>query len=102
MVDICPVCGLPKDLCVCEEISREQQKIRIRIETRKWGKTMTIIDGIDTKDFDLGDLAAKLKAMCACGGTAKNNVIMLQGDQREAAKRCLVKLGFPEENIEIQ
>jgi len=36
------------------------------------------------------------------GGTAKNNKIMLQGDQREAAKRCLVKLGFPEENIEIQ
>jgi len=38
MAEICPICGLPKDLCVCEEISKEQQRIRIRLETRKWGK----------------------------------------------------------------
>ena len=102
MTEICPVCGLPKDLCVCGEISKEQQRIRVRLETRKFGRAMTIIEGIDDKDTDLGRLAQKLKAYCACGGTAKNNQIMLQGDHREKVRKFLVKLGYPEENIEVQ
>ena len=57
MAEICPVCGLPLDLCVCEEIRKEQQRIQIRLETRKWRKEVTIVDGIDDKDTDLGRLA---------------------------------------------
>ncbi len=102
MAEICPICGLPKDLCVCEEISKEQQRIRIRLETRKWGKQMTVIDGIDPKEVKLSRLAQKLKTRCACGGTAKNNQILLQGDHRERVKEILIEMGFPEENIEVQ
>ena len=102
MAEICPVCGLPKDLCVCEEISKEQQRIRIRLETRKWGKQITLIDGIDSKEMKLSRLAATLKAKCACGGTAKNDQILLQGDHRDVVKETLIELGFPSENIEVQ
>ncbi len=103
MAEICPVCGLPKELCVCGEIAREQQRVRIRFERRKWNRGMTIIEGIEATDMPLSRIAQRLKAYCACGGTAKNNVIMLQGDQREKAKEFLVReLGYPEENIEIQ
>ena len=73
------------------------------METRKFGRPMTIIDGIDSKDQDLGRLAQKMKTFCACGGTAKNEQIMLQGDQRDRARMFLVQqLGYPQENIEIQ
>ena len=102
MAEICPVCGLPIDICVCGEISKEQQKIRVRLETRKFRKSMTIIDGIDDKDVDLGRLAQKMKTFCACGGTAKNGQIMLQGDQREKAYNLLIQLGYPEMNVEVQ
>jgi len=102
MAEICPVCGLPKDLCVCEEISKEQQRIRIRLETRKWGKKYTIIDGIDSKEMKLSRLATTLKSKCACGGTAKNDQILLQGDHRDVVKETLIELGFPSENIEVQ
>ena len=102
MAEICPVCGLPKDLCVCEEMSKEQQRIRIRVEARKWGKKYTVIDGIDSKEMKLNKLAATLKHKCACGGTAKNEQILLQGDHREIVRSLLVDLGFPEENIEVQ
>jgi len=102
MAEVCPICGLPKDLCVCEEISKEQQRIRIRLETRKWGKHMTVIDGIDPKEVKLSRLAQQLKARCACGGTAKNNQILLQGDHREKVREILVEMGFPEDNIEVQ
>lgn len=73
------------------------------METRKFGRPMTIIDGINGKDQDLGRLAQKMKTFCACGGTAKNEQIMLQGDQRDRARLFLVKqMGYPQENIEIQ
>jgi len=102
MAEICPVCGLPMDLCVCEEMSKEQQRIRIRLETRKWGKTTTVIDGINSKDMKLNKLATTLKSKCACGGTAKDEKIILQGDHRDVVKDVLVGLGFPVENIEVQ
>jgi translation initiation factor 1 len=102
MAEICPTCGLPKDLCACVEIEKEQQRIRIRLETRKFNKPMTIVDGIDEKNTDLPGMAKGLKGFCACGGTAKNGQIMLQGDHRERVRQFLVKLGYPENNIELQ
>jgi len=102
MADICPICGLPKDLCVCGEIGKEQQRIRIRREIRKWRKSSTIIDGLDKKDIDLASLAQKLKNFCACGGTSKNGQILLQGDHRKKVHQYLIRMGYTEENIDLQ
>ena len=102
MAEVCTTCGLPKDLCVCGEIEKEQQRIRIRLETRKFGRPTTVIDGIDEKTTDLSEIAHKLKAYCACGGTAKAGLIMLQGDHRDRVREFLIKIGYPAENIERQ
>ena len=102
MAEICPICGLPKDICVCDEISRQQQRITLRVETRKWGRPITIIEGLDSKSEDLHQLAKRLKSVCACGGTAKKGQILLQGDQRERAKDHLTDMGFPVDNITVQ
>ncbi|HDJ05078.1 stress response translation initiation inhibitor YciH [Candidatus Bathyarchaeota archaeon] len=102
MAEICPICGLPKDICVCREISKEQQRIRVRLERRRFRKLMTVIDGIDAKEIDLSRLAQKMKSFCACGGTAKNGQILLQGDQRTKAHAFLIRMGFPPDNIEVQ
>ena len=61
MAEICPVCGLPKELCMCEEIAREQQTVRISVDSRRYGKMVTVIDGIDENDIDIVDLAKQLK-----------------------------------------
>jgi len=101
MADVCSTCGLPKDLCVCGTISMEQQTVKVRMEMRKWGKPATIVEGIDGKSVNLPDLATKLKTYCACGGTSKNNSIILQGDHRDKVKKVLVGYGFPEASIEL-
>ena len=101
MAEICPKCGLPTDLCVCGTISKEQQRIRVHMETRKWKRPVTIIEGVDDKGFDIEDLTKKLKMVCACGGTTKSKQIILQGDHRNKAKYLLSQLGFPSENIEV-
>jgi translation initiation factor 1 len=102
MAEVCSTCGLPKDLCVCGEIEKEQQRIRIRLETRKFGRANTIVDGMDDRNSNLATLAQKLKSFCACGGTSKNGQIMLQGDHRDRVREFLIKMGYPEENIELQ
>jgi translation initiation factor 1 len=94
MSDICPKCGLPKEICVCEDIAREQQKISIAVDKRRYGKIMTIVNGLDPGDMDVDALVSKLKSTCACGGTIKDGKIELQGDHRTKVKETLEKMGF--------
>ncbi|MDO9326210.1 MAG: stress response translation initiation inhibitor YciH, partial [Methanoregula sp.] len=32
---ICPTCGLPKELCICEEVAKEQQRINVKVNKRR-------------------------------------------------------------------
>jgi translation initiation factor 1 len=101
MSNICPKCGLPKELCVCETIAKETQKVVVRIEKRAFGKKYTLIEGIDNTEIELSDLAKNLKSKLACGGTIKDNRIELQGNHKRRVKEILVQLGFAPETIEI-
>jgi len=92
--DICPVCGLPKELCVCDKIAREGQEIKIYTEKRRYGKMMTVISGMDSSDIDIDGLCRDLKKYCACGGTVKDKKIELQGNHKEKARKRLEELGF--------
>ena len=98
MVDIDPLTGLPKELLAMEEIIREQQSIKVRIEKRRYGKLVTLVDGIG-KSIDINDLAKQLKTKCATGGTAKGGIIELQGNHTKKVKDVLSEMGFP---VEIQ
>ena len=100
-MDICPKCGLPKDLCACETIAKEQQKIVIKSEKRRYGKKVTVITGFNDKTIDMEALVKTLKQKLACGGTLKNNTIELQGDHTQKVKKSLINQGFPEESIQI-
>ncbi|MDO8555777.1 MAG: translation initiation factor [Nanoarchaeota archaeon] len=102
MNTICTKCGLPQELCVCEIIAKEEQRIKVLGVKRKFGKITTVVEGIDQKQIDLKEVAKKLKSKFACGGTVKNNAIELQGDHRQDIKQELVKLGFAEETIDVE
>jgi translation initiation factor 1 len=91
--------GLPPELC--EQLVTEQQEIKIRLEKRRFGKEVTIIDGLNEKEVNLKKLASDLKRRLATGGTAKDGRIELQGDHRERVKEILIEMGFPEDNITV-
>jgi len=94
MSSMCQTCGLPKEVCVCEEIAREQQEIVVSTEARRYGKMVTIVSGMDAGDIDVKALAADLKSACACGGTQKDGKIELQGDHKRQVLDVLAKMGF--------
>ncbi len=95
--EVCPTCGLPKELCICEDIAREQQEVELYTDSRRYGKKVTIVEGIDTSDIDIDELATELKTKCAAGGTTKNGRIELQGSHIEKVKKYLEEKGFPVE-----
>jgi translation initiation factor 1 len=98
-MDICPKCGLPLQACVCEEIAKTEQRIKIELDKRRYGKVITLVTGL-SKDVDIKNIAKNLKSELACGGTVKNGIIEMQGDHSKKVKPILVRLGFPEETIE--
>ncbi|MFH1209570.1 MAG: translation initiation factor [archaeon] len=98
---ICEKCGLNKELCVCETIAKEDQRITIKTAKRRFGKLTTLVEGIDPKEINIKDVAKNLKSVLACGGTVKNNIIELQGNHIEKVKRELIKLGFNKNNIKV-
>lgn len=99
---VCDKCGLPEDLCVCEEISKESQRVKISTDKRRFGKVATIVDGIDDRDIDLKELSSLLKAKCACGGTIKDKTIELQGDHKEKVREILETIGYSSESIDVK
>ncbi len=98
---ICPKCGLPKAACVCEVIAREEQRIRVKLEKKRYGKFVTVIGGMDAKQVNLKDIAKRLKHELACGGTVKEGFIELQGNHLNDVKDKLIRMGFSADMIEI-
>ncbi len=98
-MEICPKCGLPKQACVCEQIVKGSQRIRVTIDKKRYGKIVTLVTGFES-GIDMKKIARSLKNALACGGTYKENTVELQGDHRKKIKEILVKLGFDEEFIE--
>lgn len=94
----CPDCQQPRDQCQCksqERIPGGDGIVRISRETKgRKGKGVTLIRGILLADKDLKALAKKLKAKCGTGGTVKDGVIEIQGDQRDLLVAELSQQGY--------
>ena len=91
----CPQCDEPVEDCICSEESSTNQQtstVNIRREVKgRGGKTVTTIANLrqDPKKWQ-----KDLQKLCGAGGTLKNGVIEIQGDQREKIKEYLVQQGF--------
>ena len=101
MAVICKKCGLPEDLCACGELEKEETRIVVRLEKRRFNKDTTIVEGFNPKLADLAKIVKQLKNRLACGGTTKDGYILLQGDHRDNIQKHLIDLGFSESSIEV-
>ncbi|HRH60221.1 MAG TPA: translation initiation factor [Chitinophagaceae bacterium] len=72
-----------------------KQPLKIKLETKhRGGKTVTLIEGFIGKEEDLEELCKKLKSYCGTGGSAKDYLIIIQGDHSEKVLQWLMKNGY--------
>ena len=100
--DIPPRCDRCNELeadCQCEPIPEpklppNEQTAVVKREKRKRGKLVTIVEGLKPNECDLNDLLTTLKNHCGAGGTVKDCVLEIQGDQLDRVREKLKQLGF--------
>jgi len=78
---------------VLENLDKERTPLKITTVRRAYGKKVTLISGFD-KTTNVKKIAKLLKSRCATGGTIKENIIELQGDQIRRATEILEKEGY--------
>lgn len=95
---MCPGCNNSVASCICSQEKRPAQTdgiVRLRRETKgRKGKGVTLVTGLALGDRELKKLAKSFKQKCGCGGSLKNGVIEIQGDQRDILERELVGRGY--------
>ncbi len=98
---MCPKCGKPISSCICKSRKKNalpsggDGTIRVGRETKgRKGKGVTVINGLPLNEIELKFLAKELKQKCGTGGTAKDGVIEIQGDQRDTMVEELQKRGY--------
>ncbi len=72
-----------------------QQTIYVhRDSSGRGGKAVTLVKNLVLSTDDLKSLAKWLKQECSTGGTIKEGVIEMQGEQRQKIANILQKLGY--------
>lgn len=73
---------------------RGQGPVRIRLERRASGRTVTVLTGLPGTAAQIAELARELRAACGAGGTARADAVELQGDQRDKVAAALLARGL--------
>ena len=95
---MCPECQQPIATCVCRRnraIAASDGIVRVSRETKgRRGKGVTLIKGLTLDPLSLAQLCKYFKTACGSGGTVKEDVIEIQGDQVELVMAHLNKQGL--------
>lgn len=78
-----------------ETLTNAKQPLRIWLDKKqRAGKAVTLVDGFRGPADALETLGKSLKGFCGTGGSVKDGVILIQGDQRDKILQWLLKNGY--------
>jgi protein-tyrosine phosphatase len=91
----------PPEIAAKPVVAKEEMRkkiatvVRLGRETKgRRGKGVTTVSDVPLDEAGLLELATKLKDRCGTGGTVKDGVIEIQGDQRDRVAAVLEGMGY--------
>jgi translation initiation factor 1 len=73
---------------------RADGRIRILLDRRASNRVVTVVTGLPGSSAEVAALARDLKSACGTGGSVKDGVLELQGDQRDKVEAALLARGL--------
>lgn len=107
----CPDCAQPLPQCECAARRKAaanappaaksgaaggaRRVVKLRRETQqRGGKVVTLVEGLPLAGDALAAFAKELKQKCGAGGTLRDSIVELQGDQRDKLEPLLRERGY--------
>lgn len=76
-------------------VDPKKQKLRVLTDKKqRKGKIVTLIEGFEGSAEQITQLSKQLKNLCGAGGSAKDGVILIQGDFKSRVADFLQKAGY--------
>ncbi len=63
------------------------------------GKPVTLIEGFEGSDEDLKQISKKIKTTLGIGGSEKDGIIVIQGDNRDKVMKILQEMGYKTKRV---
>lgn len=89
-----------QDFEMPEEKFEQNEPLICKFEKKgRNGKPVTLIEGFEGSDEDLKQISKKIKTTLGIGGSEKDGIIVIQGDNRDKIMKILLEMGYKTKRV---
>ena len=89
-----------QDFEMPEEAFVQKEPLVCKFEKKgRNGKPVTLIEGFEESEEDLKSISKKIKTSLGIGGSEKDGIIVIQGDNRDKIMKILQEMGYKTKRV---